>query len=919
MLTDAEVDTDRVDDDENLPLLDFTIVNTPVYPILHLIRTARIDIEHFIDTPLTYDALTGPDLTYSLVKPLTDKYHALQRAGNKAVVFCLLLNRAHLMRDTSIMTAAVSRSRATLCEILATGLLQEWESVLDLAAVTTIPWPIFNGADAEVLERADLINETLTQERVGNALEMAIVSKAKRFIKSRACQRVIDHIWSGKCVYTAESQHSIISDTYKRVPIRMYDPHKAPLLDHYRLKVPAVRSVLEYWNFLLLFVLFVMALENSRVETLTTAEMVFLVYAFGFSLEKVATMQEHGLHVYVTGTWNGFDLAFVTLYVLYASMRLHGVLNNHAWAREAGLDVLALAAVFIFPRLAFVTLSNNLLVLSLRSMFVEFFNLMFIAGFIFGGFLYALWTLSRGTGKFEYSPVDITWWMLDLWFGLDATGFQLSANFHPIFGPALFVIYAMLSNTLLLTVLVSILSHTFANISADAEQEAMFRRAVATIEGVKADALFSYLPPINIVALGFLVPISYILSPRWLHKVNVAFIRIANLPILLFIAFYERQAMDMSSVGFYETVTTTAERIYDSLPRRIKRLTLVEGLVGGGPDIDAVFEIEEELESEDAARTSKHLSPTQRAQQATSVILGAQNGSPKLEVDDSALSTSETTPDAGVEAPFDDPMETPRFERPHPPALSLPTLPRPTIVASPSSSPGRSDAATSLHMSPISQHQPPFLASRPRRRSRLLSQMARPADFMAPPVPQSPLTQIYQPLIVDVDPFAAEHEPDIPEEGPLDGLQVPPGGIPGGRRRLSMHRRNITEPMGIAPLTGMPLQRRPTVAGLGHSHPPHSQLHVHPGTSHPSDAPPTASSVPFSESPQAETSMWRRSDYDRRMSRGDFSEAGDATSGGPDAPSYQITDRLRAIEERQARIEELLLKMAGLLGEPSAK
>lgn len=59
--------------------------------------------------------------------------------------------------------------------------------------------------------------------------------------------------------------------------------------------------------------------------------------------------------------------------------------------------------------------------------------------------------------------------------------------------------YAALSNTLLLTVLVSvrtspmfiflqlkhpqILSHTFSTISADAEAEAMFRRAVSTIEG----------------------------------------------------------------------------------------------------------------------------------------------------------------------------------------------------------------------------------------------------------------------------------------------------------------------------------------------------------------------------------------------------------------------------------------------------
>ena len=48
----------------------------------------------------------------------------------------------------------------------------------------------------------------------------------------------------------------------------------------------------------------------------------------------------------------------------------------------------------------------------------------------------------------------------------------------------------------------------------------MFRKAVATIEGVKSDAVFSYQLPFNIVAVVFLFPMSYILSPRWFHKVN---------------------------------------------------------------------------------------------------------------------------------------------------------------------------------------------------------------------------------------------------------------------------------------------------------------------------------------------------------------------------------------------------------------
>ena len=43
--------------------------------------------------------------------------------------------------------------------------------------------------------------------------------------------------------------------------------------------------------------------------------------------------------------------------------------------------------------------------------------------------------------------------------------------FHPFLGPVLMVTYALLSNTLLLTVLVAILGNTFATINADAVAE----------------------------------------------------------------------------------------------------------------------------------------------------------------------------------------------------------------------------------------------------------------------------------------------------------------------------------------------------------------------------------------------------------------------------------------------------------------
>lgn len=512
-----------------------------------------------------------------------------------SIVFCLLLNRVHFVRDKGLTTASLSRTRASLCEILAIRTMRDYgDHLLDLALVATTSWPVYAGADPDVLARAQEDNDNL-EDRVGNAIEMAILSKAKGFIKSTPCQKVIDAIWSGKCVYQADSSHSILSDTYKRNPIHFYNPHKAPLLDHYRLKVPAVRSVLEYINFLGLFIFFILAIELNELDRLNIWEVIFMIYSLGFSLEKVAAMQEHGIKVYFTGTWNGFDVAFVTIYWTYAILRIYGISHPSVWARETGIDCLALIACLMFPRLAFVTLKNNLMVLALRAMFVQFAALMLIAAFCFGGFLYALWTLSRNEAG--YTASQIAWWMLDLWFGLDASGFEKASEFNKVFGPLLMVAYACLSNTLLLTVLVSILSHTFSTINDDAAAEVMFRRAVSTIEGVKADSLFSYQPPINLFALCVMLPASYLLSPRWFHKVNVFMIRVTSFPVLLSIAFYERQARKRGTVGIGETMMAMTEKFFETLPRQFKRFTIFDGLAGGDADIDAIFELEDELDS----------------------------------------------------------------------------------------------------------------------------------------------------------------------------------------------------------------------------------------------------------------------------------------------------------------------------------
>lgn len=67
--------------------------------------------------------------------------------------------------------------------------------MLELALTLTTSWPVYSGADPGLIARAREEHDDDLEERVGNAIEIAIISQAKMFIKSSACQKVIDGIW----------------------------------------------------------------------------------------------------------------------------------------------------------------------------------------------------------------------------------------------------------------------------------------------------------------------------------------------------------------------------------------------------------------------------------------------------------------------------------------------------------------------------------------------------------------------------------------------------------------------------------------------------------------------------------------------------------------------------------------------------
>ena len=271
--------------------------------------------------------------------------------------------------------------------------------------------------------------------------------------------------------------------------------------------------------------------------TFSATELTFCVYAAGWVLDEFASVLEHGWKVHSENLWSFLDITFVIIYSAYFVIRMHGIAVGSEELGVQALDILCMGAPILLPRLAFNLMSENMLFISLRAMMADFAFLTLLAGWCFAGFLLSLRWISNG----HHTSVTISKWMLWIWFGLDGTGIGKSAEMHWLWGPTLFITFAFLGNTLFLTILVSMLSNTFSNLTANATAEIQFRRAVLTFEGVKSDAIFAYRPPFNILALLILLPLKFVLSPRWFHKINVGAVRFLNAPILLLVSLYERR------------------------------------------------------------------------------------------------------------------------------------------------------------------------------------------------------------------------------------------------------------------------------------------------------------------------------------------------------------------------------------------
>jgi hypothetical protein len=351
----------------------------PVYTTIHRIRK---DVIAAIDDPYSLEQLRDPRMNLSVVRPLVDK---LYEANDVSMIYCLLVNRVQFQREQSTQPhqQSVCTTRALFCELLANRILRRFhedntgaQGLLLLAQILVGGFDPFQGAPPEVVEENSHLSWTI-QTRTGfrrklPALEIAIISESKVLLSSSACQMVVNAIFEGRVIYTPTSFLDILPDHYKQKPISLYNPRRAPLFNQYRLIVPRTRNILEVCQFIILLVLFLLVMSDRDASTFGVVELIFIIYTMGWVLDQFACILEHGWHVYTQNLWSFLDVTFSSIFGIYLILRIRGWKTGEFEPSQQALDVLAMGAPLLVPRLAFNLMSENMLFVSLRALIRDF-------------------------------------------------------------------------------------------------------------------------------------------------------------------------------------------------------------------------------------------------------------------------------------------------------------------------------------------------------------------------------------------------------------------------------------------------------------------------------------------------------------------------------------------------------------------
>ena len=517
-----------------------------------------------------------------LVKPIQQQIRA--EHFSRGALYCLVANCLQFRKEGEANpgNVGVSKTRALLCELLAMRLLKEF-TTRELIDALSYDYDPLQGLETPT-GGPNWTRQRQQHARI-SALEIAIRAQAKKFLAHPLVVQQLEAIWAGTIVFHSvadslhrkpDSSHSRSNPTSdelspgrgpsRRLPppkhanaelpasalmrrtVTLYDPHDSSLFKLSRLRVPRYRNLFSTLSFGIMLGLF-LAVLAEKSDDITVLEVIFWFWSAGYMLDEIVGFSEQGFGLYIMSVWNAFDLGILLMFMAYYILRLYGILmpdvSRHHVASMA-YDVLGSTAVLLFPRL-FSALDHyqyfSQLLIAFRMMAMDLVAILVLIVIACSGFFVAF---SLAFGK-DYGASNAAYAIFQLLMGFTPAAWDLWTEYN-VLGKALLALFLFMCHFLIVTILVTVLTNSFMKIVQNANEEHQFLFAVNTISMVKSDALFSYIPPTNVVG-WLLIPFKYMMPFKRFIRMNRLVIKLTHIPILFTIFVYERLLLSNMAYG----------------------------------------------------------------------------------------------------------------------------------------------------------------------------------------------------------------------------------------------------------------------------------------------------------------------------------------------------------------------------------
>ncbi|KAL3420020.1 ion transporter [Phlyctema vagabunda] len=543
-----------------------------------------------IQMPSTFEQLRTTSAGYK-IRALVD--HLVLNVTNPALINALLTLKWHFT-SLDVDDRGINETRANACEIVAWRFLSR---IAERDAVdyclyelppksSTSAQPASNGHDEDSNEHSLLLPQFRAQEphlvvRPGskklrlmrsishlggiftddeedeedptdaftslNGLEIAAVADCKKFLSQRIVQKIITGIWNGDITFW----ESLSLHTIKK-PQFYNKRHSDPFT---RLRVPRYIKTFEVLFFASFLFLYYAVLVERNPYKITSLETILYIWFAAFTYDELSEFIDAGSIFYAVDIWNSCDIAIILIGIAFLITRVIGIIKDSDPIIDIAFDILSLEALFMVPRICSLLSLHpyfGTLIPCLKEMTKDFVKFMVIVVILYLGFLTTFTLLARDS----FSLTEMTWILIKVFFGSSYIGFDIMERISPQLGPPLMLIFVFMTNILLVTSLISILSDSFSKVISHAREEYLFVYSVYVLEASTSNRLTHFYPPLNLIPLVFIRPLRLFVRSEDLRNARIILLRITHAPIVAAIFLFERAqekvglgAKTFSSIG----------------------------------------------------------------------------------------------------------------------------------------------------------------------------------------------------------------------------------------------------------------------------------------------------------------------------------------------------------------------------------